>query len=322
MNLKEQLDKAREENKRKKSDALGDESESPTAMRMFGTVHKARSMFLDLKYKEIDPRKCRQWAYHNRSEQWLTSQAQQSLAASIERDGQLELGLVREVENDPDVSFEVIYGFRRSEACKSKGIPFKARVLPADTPDVTCLQYMHVENKESQDVSEMEDAITYRRLLADGIVASQSELGAALNLTQGRISQLVGAAEVFEVDYLAPLLRPVIVDLSARACERLAAAIKDPKRVRNVRNAAKRLSEGGSPPLDARKLVATLLEGLRPARPKNDETVLLKVGRRKIVSVQKRPNGTFSVEGVGGVLGDEEKKSVMERLLKEIESLL
>lgn len=313
----------RRQKEQKEAGATTGAKEPKKSFSMFKSVHKPdNSIFLEMPYKEIDPAKCQRWAYHNRSDNWLSSEEQQSLAASIERDGQLELGLVREVKDNPDVFYEIIYGYRRSEACKAKGLRFKARVIPADTPDIVCLQYMHVENKESHDVSEMEDARVYRRLLADKVFKTQQELATALSLTKGRVSQLMSAAEVFEVEWLGPLLEPSITEISSRACERLSSALKDPKRARNLRNAAKRLSDDPTALAAGENVIGALLASVKPPKPKKTKEVLAKAGRRNVVSFEQDAKGRWSLSGTSGVLAEPDKEAVIERIVQKLRESL
>ena len=51
---------------------------------------------------KIDPARCRPWKYHNRNEWWLTSERSEALVDSIKQQGQMQPGIVRRIENDPD----------------------------------------------------------------------------------------------------------------------------------------------------------------------------------------------------------------------------
>ena len=142
-------------------------------------------------FREFDVARIRPWKYHNRNPAWLTRPEQRSLQESIRQHGQLELGLVRTVEGVPGIDAEIVYGYRRSEACIVLTKKFRARVLPAETEDTECMALMHVENKESHDVSELEDARVYQRLLEDRVYANQTEIANSLNVSQAYVSRLL-----------------------------------------------------------------------------------------------------------------------------------
>ena len=95
-----------------------------------------------------------------------------------------------------DIDGEIVFGFRRAQACLAVGVPFRARVVPADTPDTNCMQLMHSENAQSEDVSELENARVYGRLLADGIYPTQTALAQSLGISQAYVSRLVAAASI------------------------------------------------------------------------------------------------------------------------------
>ena len=53
----------------------------------------------------VDPRRCRPWKFHNRTEAWYTRERCQDLIDSIVKDGQLDPALARKVTDDPNYDF-------------------------------------------------------------------------------------------------------------------------------------------------------------------------------------------------------------------------
>ena len=66
----------------------------------------------------VDPKRCRPWKYHNRTNAWYTKDRCQDLIESIVKDGQLEPALARKLSGDPEFEFELIYGMRRRFAAE------------------------------------------------------------------------------------------------------------------------------------------------------------------------------------------------------------
>ena len=282
-------------------------------------IHGANTSILKkLTYLEIDPERCRPWKYHNRSRSWLNRDVQKSLEESIARDGQLELGLVRTIEGDPKFNHEIIYGFRRSEACKTKGIKFKARVLPATTPDKVCVQYMHVENKESHDVSDLEEARNYKALVLDGVYANQSALAESLSVDQSRVSQLVKAAELFDYEWMAELLEPIIYDVSIRAATAIARALSDPNQLRNVRNHVRRIKEQGIAVKGDELQNLLLTEKKAKAGPKMVKTVLVKKGRNNLVELQSDDSGNLLLSVKAYARNEDERRALLEQIMVQL----
>ena len=53
-------------------------------------------------------------------------------------------------------------------------------------------------NKDRTDISEFEDAISYKQQLDAGLFDSQDEMAAALDLKKSKLSKLLGAAKIIK----------------------------------------------------------------------------------------------------------------------------
>ncbi len=271
--------------------------------------------------KEVNANSCRRWKYHNRNESWLNRPEQETLKNSIKRDGQLEFGLVRIVENDPSIQYEIIYGYRRSEACKSLNMNYKVRVLPASTPDSVCMQYMHVENKESRDVSELEDAIVYQRLLKDGVYSNQTELADSLCITQGYISRLLSTAKVFEYDWVKELIDPIIMNVSVNSANKLSIGLKDPQVNRAMKYAAENLQNKEDIKTGS-DLVKVLLNIEKRERKGMKKKVLVKKGRTNVVEIKNNGAGKILLSIDPFERTEEETKALLTQIHDELKELL
>ncbi len=265
-------------------------------------------------FREFDVARTRPWKYHNRNPAWLLRPEQRSLEESIRKHGQLELGLVRTVEGVPGVDAEIVYGYRRSEACRTLSKKFRARVLPADTSDTECMALMHVENKESHDVSELEDARVYQRLLEDRVYANQTEIAKSLNVSQVYVSRLLSTTPIFEYDWLLAVIEPVIVDMSVRTASTLAAGLKDPQTQRAMRNAARRISDSGQI-IAANQLITELIGTSGGKRKtKSEKVVLRKKGRSNVAVLTHDASGNLDLSIVAHQQTPEEREALIERI--------
>jgi len=162
----------------------------------------------DLSYQVIliDPKRCKPWSYHNRDTAWLTEKGCQDLIISIKRYGQHQPILVRPLLDDPQHDFEIIYGVRRWFACSViANQKVLARVSNID--DKTAMILMHSENADSKDISEFERAVSFSKQMKSGLFKNQTELAKAMGLTQGTISKMIKAAEIFEYLWIRILFR-------------------------------------------------------------------------------------------------------------------
>src|SRR6202790_4613086 len=92
----------------------------------------------------VDPRRCRPWKYHNRSNTWYTKDRCQDLIDSVVKDGQLEPALARKVVGEADFDFELIYGMRRRFAAEFTRS--KLKVLLTDGDDAKGPLFMTIKN--------------------------------------------------------------------------------------------------------------------------------------------------------------------------------
>ena len=242
-----------------------------------------------LKFKEIDPTKCRPWAHHNRPDVWLTPDACASLIESIKREGQQELGLVREVRNEAGIDYEIIFGMRRWYAASQiEGAKFKARLT--DASDQECALLMHVENEESEDISEFEKALSFDELIQSKVFNTQSELADSLRVKKPYISKLLRAARLFSIDELRELLKPFTRELSVQRAIDILVLVEDKKTRDRVINKALELgSEEGAG-------LTKLLNELKKApvtkpKPTAKEKCHFSHGKKQLLTTAAKPNG-------------------------------
>lgn len=271
-----------------------------------------------LKYKEIDPTKCRPWAHHNRPDAWLTQEACASLIESIRKEGQQELGLVREVKGEEGVDYEVIFGMRRCYAASQiNGAKFKARVT--DASDQECALLMHVENEESEDISEFEKALSFDELISAKVFKTQTELADSLRVKKPYISKLMKAARLFQVDEVRELLKPHTRELSTQKALDLQALLEDKKTASKVINKALEL---GSEEGVALPRILTELKAAAATRdkPSVKEKVYFKHGSKRLVTTTSRPNGklTLTIEADFAKRAGEKAESILNEAVKDM----
>ena len=246
-----------------------------------------------LKYKEIDPSKCRPWAHHNRPDVWLTPEACASLIESIKKEGQQELGLVREVRGEQSIDYEIIFGMRRWYAASQiDGAKFRARVT--DASDQECALLMHVENEESEDISEFEKALSFDELISAKVFETQTQLSDSLRVKKPYISKLLKAAKLFSVDEVRELLKPYTRELSVQKALDLQVLLDDKKSSAKVINKALEL---GSEEGIALPRILAELKAAAAAKPKPTakEKCYFKHGKKQLLTTTTRPNGKLTL---------------------------
>lgn len=152
----------------------------------------------------VDPKRCRGWKHYNRKgPSWYTRERCADLIESIPRDGQQVEALARQLSDDPDYDYELIYGMRRRFACEYSGQRLKIKLTRAN--DQECAVLMHLENKNREDITPMERAISFVEELKDGTFPTQDELSAKLGIPKGTLSKMLKAASIFDHSLIARL---------------------------------------------------------------------------------------------------------------------
>jgi len=242
----------------------------------------------------IDPKRCKPWPYHNRDNAWLTRERCADLIHSIQREGQLDPILVRTLPEAPDADYEIIYGVRRAFACTEiPNQPVIARIMDLD--DKSCMILMHSENAHSKDISEFERAFSFAQQMKSGHFKIQSELAEIMGLSQGTISKMIRAAEIFEVEWLAPLFKSKI-DIPIKPAYTLSLLLQRTETYERIKTEAffiqNSMEETGF--LPASKVLRQLIT-VGKGGTASFESVILTVDNLPIVCCKREKSGKFII---------------------------
>ena len=273
-----------------------------------------------LPFEAFDPAQVRAWRFHNRVGSGMDDPSLDALAASIERDGQQQLGLARRLPPGDTHSVEVIFGLRRLEACRRVGVPWRAEVREQPFSDAHCAALMHSENEWSEQVSPLENARQWKAMLDAGVFPNQSDLANDLGCHRARISRGVRAATtLLGEDWLARLVLPVMHEFTGRSAFRLADALENPASRQRARRRAADLEPGTVP---AHFLYEALLGGDRAERRPRDTMFVRHQGPAGqgpvIARIERDGAGGFSVN----VRPHEQTPAELAELAEKIEALL
>ena len=196
----------------------------------------------------FEPSRVRPWRFHNRSQSGMDDAGLSALGESIRRDGQQQLGLARRLPPSDTHAAEVIFGVRRVEACRRAGVLWRAEVREASFTDAECAALMHGENEWTAGVSPLENAAQWKRMLDAGVFRNQSALAAQLGCHRGTVSRAIRTVTaLFEEEWLARLVRPVMHEFTGRSADRLADAYAEGERRQAARRRAGGLEPGEVP---------------------------------------------------------------------------
>jgi ParB family chromosome partitioning protein len=254
--------------------------------------HERTSGFVVLK---LDPKQIRSSEFANRHARSLdgSDPELESLKASIRAQGQLEPIRVRVAASGPGSGYEIVYGHRRHAAALALdaetegGWPVLA-LLDAAAADIRDhVLKMYQENAARKDLSAFETGTMFANWLEQQVFANQTELGEAVNLSQGTVAKYLMVAGLPEA-LLAAFGSPLVVSL--RWGEQLAAALKERRAA--VLEAAGRLKKADPRPAPDEVLRSLLGAGVRPAtRAGTVRTETVKLRGRTLYKIAPRGNG-------------------------------
>ncbi len=266
----------------------------------------------------VDPKRCRGWRLHNRTDGWYTRERCEDLIRSIPTDGQQEPALARRLKDDPDFEFELIYGMRRRFACEATNTKLKIRVV--DVPDMQAAVLMHLENADRQDITPMERALSFQAQLEARVFPTQESLAAALNVSKGQVTKMVKAAQLLTLAPVASLFKDRSL-VPVEQAYKLASLLDRPGAKDVVLQAAKNLGrreeEGGRDPRAVLKVLLASLDQSRKLEPIRREYNVGRAGRAIVV---RNARGKVTVAFPRG-LGTSDREAVMaamEQILKDL----
>lgn len=169
------------------------------------------------------------------------------------------------------VSYEIVFGHRRHEACRQLGIPVHAIVDNLD--DQSLFVEMERENRARKDLSAWEQGVMYRRALASGLFSSNRKLADAIGADLGAVGKAIALADL-PAEIVAAFSSPM--DLQYRWSKPLKEAVEADSK--GVLSKAKALALV-SPKMKASDVFAELIGqgragGLNGSTPAPDSLVL------------------------------------------------
>jgi ParB family chromosome partitioning protein len=266
----------------------------------------------------VDPRRCRGWQYHNRTDAWYTRERCEDLIRSIPKDGQQEPALARRIANDPAFDYELIYGMRRRFACEVTNTKLKVRVV--EISDAQAAVLMHLENADRQDITPMERALSFQSQLEAKLFATQESLAMALNVSKGQVTKMLKAAQLLSHAPVANLLgdrSAVPVEQAYKLCTLMERPGAKEVVLQAAKNLARREEQGGRDPRSVLKALLSSLDQSRKLEPIRREYNVGRAGRAILV---RNARGKVTVAFPKG-LGTGDRDAViqaMDQILKDL----
>jgi ParB family chromosome partitioning protein len=179
--------------------------------------------------EQVDPARCRIWSEHNRDYAKLTEERCADLIESFKAQGRQEFpAIVRRVQDEPGIDFEVISGARRhwtvSWLRQHNYADFRYLVEVRELTDEEAFRISDLENRARDDLSDIERARDYLKALGRHYGGKQKDMAERLKVSEAWLSRYLDLArlpteliaafadphelKIKHVTQLKPLLKP------------------------------------------------------------------------------------------------------------------
>jgi len=252
----------------------------------------------------IDPNRVRESPWKNRDPRSFETASFLELKEKIRASGGNEQAVkVRRVGSDDKGDlYEIVWGRRRTQACRELGYPVNAVI--EDLTDAQAFRQMHGENLDRDDLSPWEQGLMYKDAVDQKIFGSGSmrQTAEALGVNQGNMTVAIKLANL-PADVVAAFTSPL--ELQFRWAAPLADALQaDPARV--LRLAEQIVKESPRPPA---KLVFERLTGLAKEKPVARD---FRVGKKLVGTWVRDEQGAITMKLKAGVLTKEQAKEAQD----------
>lgn len=210
---------------------------------------------------KVNPDRCRMWTHHNREYSRLNENNCADLIEGFRAMGQQEFpGIGRLVKGDKQYEYEIICGARRHWTASYLG--WKLLIEVRDLSDEEAFRLADVENRDRQDISDLERARDYRNALVMFYDNNKKQMATRLEVSENWLFKLLVLAELPQtiVDAYAD-----IADIKERHARALNPLLKDASKKALIMEKAEQLAsiqkaekESGGQMLAGDKVIAQL----------------------------------------------------------------
>ena len=261
----------------KKAQRAGDEEPSPVRQNKFEQgLNLTKEIMSGSKVKTprllVEPSQCKIWARHNRDYELLNETRCKDLIDQFKETGKQEFpGIVRLIDGEGEIKYEIICGVRRFWAANYLG--WKYFVEIRDLSDEEAFRLSDIENRAREDITDYERALDYKNALGH-YYQNQVQMANRLEVSTSWLSRYLDVADlpeaivkaykdITEIKAIhARKLKPYLVDT----------IVNKPIKESVLQKAAELQGKG----YDGTKVIAALLSAVKPkpnrTPPKNSHT--------------------------------------------------
>lgn len=217
----------------------------------------------------VEPNQCKIWDKHNRDYALLNETKCKDLIDQFKVTGKQEFpGIVRLVEGEGDIKYEIICGARRFWTCNYLG--WKYFIEIRSLSDEEAFRLSDIENRAREDISDYERALDYKKALGH-YYKNQVQMSNRLEVTTSWLSRYLDIADLPEE--IVKAYRD-ITEIKVIHARKLKPYLNESVKNRAIKECLiqKAISLGGKG-YDGTRVISELLSAVnvtnKPNRPKN-----------------------------------------------------
>lgn len=290
-------------------------SESKSSAMNTATGKKEFAPTRTLTLKQVNPAKCRVWSVHDRDQSWFNPQDCADLIAGFKADGQQKPAVVRKITGDPNYDYEIIEGARRRWTAEHLGMSLEVEVK--NLTDAQAAISMESENADRKDISAIERARSYARLLEAGVFSNQESLCEGMKVTKGNLSKSLKAATILTADLISARIKELISDIREISIASAYKLMGEWDKSEEIKGAII-LKADEIQAMDKKPAANKILKMLAEApytQPKEQSKAYFHSSGAKVLSAKKGANGGMTI--TINKPGDGVKKADIKKLLNE-----
>lgn len=212
----------------------------------------------------VEPNQCKIWARHNRDYDLLNEIKCKDLIDQFKVTGKQEFpGIVRLIDGEGEIKYEIICGVRRFWTCQYLG--WKYFIEIRDLSDEEAFRLSDIENRAREDISDYERALDYKKALGH-YYQNQVQMANRLEVTPSWLSRYLDIADL--PDEIVKAYRDV-TEIKVIHARKLKPHLNDTIKNRSTKESIiQRALELQGKDFDGTKIIAELMKAVKP------ETVL------------------------------------------------
>lgn len=277
----------------------------------------------------LKPSECSIWPGNARDYALLSEPRLRSLIDSIQAENGNRIPVVVRRTPKADLPYELVIGTRRHWAVSwlnANHYPdIELVAIIEDIDDETAFRLADIENREREDISDLERGLNYKNAVDTYYDGVQSKMAERVKLSKSTLARYIGLTEIPQ-SIVSAFNSPM--DLQVRHGDKLLPLIRKPELLPKIEQAALHIANeqsfrqsGDEEPIGAVEVVARLVKAATAGRRGRSQKALIEVNGSQIGQVDKDQGRAFTITLTPTDLSPDEILDALRPLLEKAKIL-